>query len=440
MCDTFVVMPPATADGSVIMAKNSDREPNEAQVLEYYPAAGHPDGARVKCTHIEIPQVRETHGILLSRPFWMWGAEIGANEKNVVIGNEAVWSRMPLNKESGLTGMDMIRLALERSATADAALETMVKLLADHGQGGLCSATHRFVYHNSFIIADPAQAWVFETAGPLWAALKVGEYWAISNRLSIGREITESHPDLIETARKNGWLAKGKDFHFAHAYSDRLFTRASGSRPREARSRALIEAGRGSLDVRRALSILRDHGQDDYGPDKHLTGTRICAHAANPVFRDATQSTGSLAAHLKPEGPTFWATGTSAPCLGVFKPLWFQDSVVPDLGPAPDSKYDPKHLWWRHEALHRRVLLDFNARSRMIKAEREDLEESFFKMAGEAAPLDRPGVTETAFRLADEALARWTDQVKGQPIKRPPGKAYSMYWSKRNRQAGLVVD
>ena len=41
----------------------------------------------------------------------MWGSEMGANEKGVVIGNEAVWTRMPLRKDDGLTGMDLLRLA-----------------------------------------------------------------------------------------------------------------------------------------------------------------------------------------------------------------------------------------------------------------------------------------------------------------------------------------
>jgi hypothetical protein len=41
----------------------------------------------------------------------MWGAEMGANEKGVVIGNEAVWTK--LNSEDDLVerllGMDLLR-------------------------------------------------------------------------------------------------------------------------------------------------------------------------------------------------------------------------------------------------------------------------------------------------------------------------------------------
>lgn len=115
MCDNFVVLPPATGDRSVVFGKNSDREPNEAQVLEYHPPDCHAPGARVKCTYLEISQIRETLGTILCRPFWMWGAEMGANEKGVVIGNEAVFTRMPLNRGQALTGMDLLRLALERT-------------------------------------------------------------------------------------------------------------------------------------------------------------------------------------------------------------------------------------------------------------------------------------------------------------------------------------
>ena len=85
----------------------------------------------------------------------MWGAEMGTNEHGVTIGNEAVFTREPY-AASGLTGMDLLRLALERSRTAAEAVQTIVSLLEEFGQGGLCSLERAgFTYHNSFIVADP---------------------------------------------------------------------------------------------------------------------------------------------------------------------------------------------------------------------------------------------------------------------------------------------
>ena len=64
-----------------------------------------------KCTYIEIDQAPKTLDVILSKPAWMWGAEMGANEAGVCIGNEAVWT--VLNSEDDLTerllGMDLLR-------------------------------------------------------------------------------------------------------------------------------------------------------------------------------------------------------------------------------------------------------------------------------------------------------------------------------------------
>src|SRR5690606_7900146 len=124
----------ALTDDGVLFAKNSDRDPNESQVLERAAAAEHPAGSTVQCTWIEIPQVPRTHAVLLSRPWWMWGAEIGANEHGVVIGNEAVFTRAAAEPEPGLLGMDLLRLALERADSAEGAVEVIVELLGRHGQ------------------------------------------------------------------------------------------------------------------------------------------------------------------------------------------------------------------------------------------------------------------------------------------------------------------
>jgi dipeptidase len=139
----------------------------------------------VKCTYIEIPQVRETCQVLLAKPFWIWGAEMGSNEFGVTIGNEAVFTKTPYNKQAGLIGMDFLRLALERSDTAAAALTTIIQLLEEYGQGGNCGCAHAFYYHNSYLICDQEEAWVLETSGREWAAEKVVDVRSISNAITM---------------------------------------------------------------------------------------------------------------------------------------------------------------------------------------------------------------------------------------------------------------
>ena len=65
----------------------------------------------IQCTYIEIPQCETTHAVILSKPAWMWGAEMGANNRGVAIGNEAVWTKEggEGDIEERLLGMDFVR-------------------------------------------------------------------------------------------------------------------------------------------------------------------------------------------------------------------------------------------------------------------------------------------------------------------------------------------
>ena len=165
-CDTFVLPAEANFFGSNLMAKNSDRPIGEAQALTWTGGAEHARGETVQCTYISVPQAEKTYGVLGSKPYWIWGYEMGVNEKGVMIGNEAQGSKAAESGcENELLGMDLLRLGLERGATAREAMEVITALLEEYGQNANASRLYDKRYENSFFIADREEIWLLETAG-----------------------------------------------------------------------------------------------------------------------------------------------------------------------------------------------------------------------------------------------------------------------------------
>ena len=392
MCDTLVTV----LSDRVLFAKNSDRDPNEAQFLDWQPRREHPAGALLGCTWITIPQARATHAVLLSRPFWMWGAEIGANEHGVVIGNEAVFTRQPY-ATTGLTGMDLVRLGLERGATAAQAVAAMTDLLGVHGQGGGCGHENRgFTYHNSFLVADPREAYVLETAGRRWQADRVDRAWSISNGLTLPGMVGES---------------------------DWLKTRVSACRARRERTSAAAERARGVADLMQAL---RDHG-DGPEPVYHLLNGAMsapCMHAGGLLA--ASQTTASWVSELRPGAIRHWVTGTAAPCVSLFKPVRVDEPL--DLGPSPTDRADSRSLWWRHERMHRKVSRDPARLRPLFSRERDATEAEWIE-----APPDPPA----AFAEGDRLLAAWTARVAAAAGGDERPLVVRRYWRVRDGRAGL---
>lgn len=409
MCDTFVALPSATADGSVILGKNSDREPDEAHEVVRYPAAEHGPGARVRCTHIDIPQVPRTRTVVLAKPYWIWGAEMGVNDAGVAIGNEALFNKGAREDDAGLIGMDLLRLGLERAESAAEAIGVMAELLGRHGQSGQAGHTHDFQYDNSFIAADAREAWVLETMGREWVARRVVDVDSISNGLT-----TSTQWD-----RASVGVAAGTDV--ASTFAEPIYTRFAAAEYRRCRTRDALRDRIGQVRLRDAMALLRDHGPQDVGdwsPADGLVGQEVCMHAGFGPVR-SSQSTGSMVVQLSAAGATVWLTGTAAPCTSTFKPVWV-DVDLPDLGPRPRGVFDPSTLWWRHEELHRATLADYPNRHRSYAAERDDLESRLVADAPSvtADPTARARFSAAAFATVAEAEHRWARQVRGLPITR----------------------
>ncbi|MHA1911938.1 MAG: C69 family dipeptidase [Candidatus Kariarchaeaceae archaeon] len=303
MCDTFVALGSATIGDYLIFGKNSDRPFNEPQPVVYIPEKSFPSDAQVNCTYISIPQVETTKAVLLSKPDWMWGAEMGANDK-VVIGNEAVWTKEK-DGPPALLGMDLLRIALERSSSALNAVQIITSLLDAHGQGGGCAQDDlSFTYHNSFLIADATNVWILETAGEWWIAEHITDgIRNISNGLSIRSKFDLAREGLIDYAVDRGFCDSASSFDFARCFSYGNFSEPTAF-SREGIAKNLLEDDLGAHTSETMMNILRSHSGS------------ICMHGS---FRTTASQVSQLSA--SPNDSTHWFTGSPHPCVSLFKPF-----------------------------------------------------------------------------------------------------------------------
>nr|XP_035975667.1 secernin-2 isoform X2 [Halichoerus grypus] len=369
-CDCFVSVPPASAIPAVIFAKNSDRPRDEVQEVVFVPASTHAPGSRLQCTYIEVEQVSKTHAVILSRPSWLWGAEMGANEHGVCIGNEAVWTKEPVGEGEALLGMDLLRLALERSRSALEALHVITGLLERYGQGGSCREDPApFCYHNTFLLADRTEAW-----------------------LSIGTDISAEHSELRTHALAQGWWGGQGAFDFAQVFSlTQQPVRMEAAKARFQAGRELLHQQRGGITAEVMMGILRNKESSicmDSG------GFRTTASMVSILPRDPTQPC------------VHFLTATPDPSRSVFKPFIFGAGAAqapqvlsPTFGaqdpvrtqPRFQTQVDRRHTLYCGHQVALGLMESEQDRGQQLRQKQRDLEQEGLEaarglLAGEWAP------------------------------------------------------
>jgi secernin len=432
MCDTHVLI----KNNIVYFAKNSDRETGEAQLVVRIPAESNDKQQKLKTTYITIDQSPTRHGVILSKPFWLWGAEMGTNDRGVVIGNEAIYSRV-IDKKRGLIGMDLLRLGLERGDTAEHAMHVIIELIEKYGQGGVCGFRDQSMrYDNSFIIADAQQAWVLETAGRFWVAKKVIFSAAISNCLTIGEDYDLKSDGLEDKAKQKGLFKYKGAFNFKKSFDTRFI-------PFFAASRERLQSGRNCLqqtfqeqqvNIQQMMNNLRTHYDQTASP---ATGTNrdICMHAGGFIRR--SQTCGSMVSRLWKNKNHHFFTGTSAPCMSLFKPVSFDFSVNFSVL-NPDEKTVDGSLWQRNEYIHRRLIF--------MDKKRHVLQESIARTENEMLSVFEEKEFEPSkddMIKADDIVRKWTDrcfyEYRHHTFHYPSMSLYGSFWKKTNRQDGFVL-
>lgn len=398
-CDTWVALPDATSSGYTILGKNSDRLNFDCQPLLLHPRKKWPAGSVIDLGRITIPQVEETYATLGSSPYWCWGYEEGINEFGVAIGNEGIRTTVLLEElaartKSGPTGMDLLRLGLERGRTAREALDKITDLLEKYGQFGSGLPTlpdAAGAYHNSYIIADPKEAWILETAGTLWAARRVPQGVAsISNTLSI-----EKDWDLVSDELKGS-----SDLDFTKTFLDEGPMGANQRRlslPRAECSANLLLEKQGNVDPRWMMRVARDRSSTP-AIDGDVTASSCVAvlpHAPDelPVFWWCA-STPSNSCYIP-----FFVHGGGLPEI-VSKAGTFGRRIMPPDEAEPDS-FSKDSFWWLFRDLCDLSRIAYGDRNPVIRAEFDLLEKEF--EAGIPALMDRALSLRTKGRAADAA-------------------------------------
>ena len=104
---------------------------------------------------------------------------------------------------------------------------------------------------------------------------------------------------------------------------------------------------------------------------------------------------------LRAGGTKHFFTGTSAPCISVFKPVPLGRGRV-DTGPTPrEDGYDEQSLFWRHERLHRTVVESYDRRRASFEGDR---------VAFETKVLTEPNPTA---ERASEIFTEHRERVRG---------------------------
>ena len=274
----------------------------------------------------------------------------------MVIGNEALPSRVAIAKKPKLVGMEVLRLALERARSANEAVDVITGLVETHGQGKFDNALGLPAYDNIYLCADPHEAYVVECVGHEWAVKQIQRFASISNIGMIGRDADRVSASASDVATREGLYEPefGRGFSFADAFADRANSVSGAARQR--RSFALLGRAAGRIDALTMMATLSDHS-DGTDPDEpwveDVRGPMsLCMHRRDSENPGATAA--SLVADLCADGsrlPVYWCALYS-PCMSLFYPVFIEGDLPQSLSMGGQNKSLDSPWWLFYELTH----------------------------------------------------------------------------------------
>ena len=240
-CTNLIVGKKASKDGSVMCSYNCDGFGYPGSLF-YNPAGRHAPGEK-----IAIHGWGPTHeGRYVEQVEYTYNVVGLMNERQVTIVETTFDGRLELQNAEGLLDyMSLMRLALQRSATAREAIRCMAQLVEEYGYNSS---------GESITICDPNEAWIMEIIGKgpdrngaVWVALRIPDDCICAHanlsrirhfplegkKFKSSKSISSKHLqhilnpqvecvyawDVIDFARAKGYFSgRDEDFSFRDAY------------------------------------------------------------------------------------------------------------------------------------------------------------------------------------------------------------------------------
>jgi hypothetical protein len=333
-CDMVAALGRATVDGHTLFGHNSGQPDRRVQSLRLVRGRPFELGQTVRTQHLELPQARQTFTVLGSQAAGTCGYEHGVNEHGVAVGRSPLRTRLPAG--AGLAGSELVRLVLERAASARQALDLLTDLVNRHGQAS--GAVIEEASDNAFLIADAHEAFAVETAGHYWVCQHVEEVRAQGAVGTVRQDWDRIARGLSEHAIALGWWPEdGSKLDFAGAVCPGLSEQAPALH-RWGRATYLLGQQNGHIDTPFVRRILADHDAEEANPGEKagLPAPSLCRHKPGP---DETATAASLVVPLSAAPGRLvcaWCA-FGPPCRSVFFPV-FLEGELPEAFSAGDKE------------------------------------------------------------------------------------------------------
>ncbi|HKM30094.1 MAG TPA: hypothetical protein VJZ51_05015, partial [Bacilli bacterium] len=192
--------------------------------------------------------------------------------------------------------------------------------------------------------------------------------------------------------------------NFKKKHSDLIFTLGSKSRLRESSASSFLKQ---EMDGEKMMVALQSHTVAKPSLYKKGSVGSICMHQS--LLGDHT--TGSMVVDINQTFPTIWITGSSTPCLAIYKPVYFGNIVAPLFKTEKDSLA----YWLRYEYLLRAIYSGYVDEEQYL-AKRNSIQKTIIEQekvlrANNAAPQEFFNLAIRAASLEENMLNKYQDII-----------------------------